>query len=70
VGDYRHALRPYSLGAGYVNFSSDVEQGSAPQIYRRNHERLARVKRRHDPVNLFRLNQNDAPAASSEPPHT
>jgi hypothetical protein len=64
VRDYHEAVRPFSLGAGYVNFASADEQGSAPQVYRQNHERLAQVKHRHDPENLFRLNQNVAPAAS------
>jgi FAD/FMN-containing dehydrogenase len=64
VRDYHQALRPFSLGAGYVNFSSGDEQGRAPEIYGGNHHRLADVKRRYDPVNLFRLNQNVAPAAA------
>lgn len=63
VRDYHHALRPFSLGAGYVNFASADEQCSAPKIYRGNHERLAGLKRRYDPKNLFRFNQNVAPAA-------
>jgi FAD/FMN-containing dehydrogenase len=63
VRHYHQALRPFSLGAGYVNFASSDDQSSAPQIYRRNHERLAQVKRRYDPENLFGLNQNVAPAA-------
>jgi FAD binding domain/Berberine and berberine like len=64
VREYHQALHPFSLGAGYVNFAAADEQGSAPQIYRRNHERLAQVKQRYDPGNLFRLNQNVAAAAS------
>jgi FAD/FMN-containing dehydrogenase len=64
VRDYHDALRPYSLGAGYVNFSSGDEQGRVPEIYGGNHERLAQVKRRYDPENLFRLNQNVTPTAN------
>jgi FAD/FMN-containing dehydrogenase len=64
VRDYHEALLPFSLGAGYVNFSSADEQGRVREIYSGNHERLARVKRRYDPENLFSLNQNVAPAAA------
>jgi FAD/FMN-containing dehydrogenase len=64
VRDYSDALRPYSLGGGYVNFSPGDELARAPETYRGNYTRLAQVKRRYDPENLFRLNQNVVPAAS------
>jgi FAD/FMN-containing dehydrogenase len=64
VRDYYDALRPHSLGGGYVNFSSGDEQGRVPETYRGNHARLAQVKRRYDPENVFRLNQNVLPAAT------
>jgi FAD/FMN-containing dehydrogenase len=63
VRDYYEALRPHSLGGGYVNFSSRDEQGRVAETYGRNHERLAATKRRYDPENLFRLNQNITPPA-------
>jgi FAD/FMN-containing dehydrogenase len=33
--------------------------------YRHNYERLAQIKRKYDPANLFRRNQNIEPAAST-----
>jgi FAD/FMN-containing dehydrogenase len=66
VRDYYDALRPHSHGGGYVNFSSRDEESRVPETYRDNHDRLAHVKRRYDPENLFRLNQNVAPAAAPQ----
>jgi FAD/FMN-containing dehydrogenase len=62
VREYYEAIRHSSLGGGYVNFSSHDDQGRAPEMYRGNHDRLARVKRDYDPGNVFRLNQNVEPA--------
>jgi FAD/FMN-containing dehydrogenase len=47
-----------------VNFNAGDERGHAREIYGGNYERLAQVKRRYDPENLFQLNQNVAPAAA------
>jgi hypothetical protein len=63
VRDYYEALRPHSLGGGYVNFSSRDELGRVQETYGEHHARLAEVKRRYDPENLLRLNQNVRPAA-------
>ena len=37
-------------------------RASANRTFGPNDERLAAIKRRHDPDNLFRLNQNVPPA--------
>jgi FAD/FMN-containing dehydrogenase len=52
---------PHSTGGVYVNFISEGENRVAG-AFGRNYTRLAQVKRRYDPANLFRLNQNVAPA--------
>jgi FAD/FMN-containing dehydrogenase len=56
------ALRPHAAGV-YVNFVQDegearVREAYQPAVY----ERLAAVKARYDPANLFRSNQNIKPA--------
>jgi hypothetical protein len=52
-------VHPHNLGGGYVNFISD-DEGKAPvkASYGRNFERLVPAKRKYDPANLFRVNQN------------
>jgi FAD/FMN-containing dehydrogenase len=47
----------------YVNFLGDVEEDRVRQAYPGGTwERLREIKRRYDPENLFRLNQNIPPA--------
>jgi FAD/FMN-containing dehydrogenase len=59
---YWEALHPYSSGGAYVNFMMDEGKDRVRASYGDNYDRLARVKRRYDPTNLFRINQNIAPA--------
>lgn len=55
-------LHPHGAGGAYVNFLMDEGQERVRATYRDNFERLAAVKRRYDPDNLFRVNQNIRPA--------
>ena len=61
---YSAAVAPYAEVGGYVNFMSGDDQGRVRANYRQNYDRLVEVKRRYDPGNLFRLNQNIAPGGS------
>jgi hypothetical protein len=60
------AMRPHALGSPYPNFvAPDEGQGRLAEAFGpEKYARLAELKRRYDPDNLFRLNQNIAPAAS------
>jgi hypothetical protein len=63
VVDYWDALHPYSAGGAYTNFMMDEGQERVQAAYRGNYGRLAEVKQRYDPTNLFHVNQNIRPAA-------
>ncbi len=58
VRDYSDAITPYSQAGGYVNFMSEDDSNKAQANYGANYARLADVKRRYDPDNLFHINQN------------
>ncbi len=61
---YWQAVHPFNLGGAYVNFMMDDEnEGRIQASYGANYPRLAEIKRKYDPSNLFRVNQNIAPAA-------
>ncbi|MDI2032111.1 FAD-binding oxidoreductase [Saccharopolyspora sp. TS4A08] len=61
VRDYYAATAPHSEEGGYVNFMAADDQGRVKANYRQNYDRLAEIKRRYDPDNLFHLNQNIVP---------
>jgi FAD/FMN-containing dehydrogenase len=63
VRDFWSALEPYHTGA-YVNFLMEegeerVREAYGPEKY----DRLKALKRRWDPENLFRVNQNISPTS-------
>jgi FAD/FMN-containing dehydrogenase len=60
---YWEALHPHSAGGAYVNFMMDEGEARIRATYRDNYDRLATIKRKYDPENLFRVNQNIRPAA-------
>ncbi len=60
---YWDALHPYSAGGAYVNFMMEEGQDRIQATYRDNSARLAAIKKKYDPANFFRVNQNIRPAA-------
>jgi FAD/FMN-containing dehydrogenase len=56
------ALRPHMADRAYVNYFSDDDDDRIRQAYGPNYDRLVELKRRYDPENVFRLNQNISPS--------
>jgi hypothetical protein len=59
---YWEAVHPFTLGGAYVNFMMEEGDDRIRATYGGNYERLAAAKRRYDPANFFRVNQNIRPA--------
>jgi FAD/FMN-containing dehydrogenase len=60
---YWETLHPFNLGGGYSNFMMDDEgEARVKASYGDNYDRLASLKKKYDPANLFRVNQNIRPA--------
>ena len=58
------AMRPFMSGATYVNYlGADAGTDTVKAAYGPAYARLVALKNRHDPHNVFRLNQNIRPSA-------
>jgi len=57
------AAAPYAAGSVYINFLTQDEGARIHEAYGANYARLADIKRRYDPDNLFRFNHNIRPEA-------
>jgi FAD/FMN-containing dehydrogenase len=55
------ATAPFAAGSVYVNFMPGDENDRVEKAYGTNYRRLAEIKGRYDPGNLFRMNQNIRP---------
>lgn len=62
VRETYRALEPFMAPQVYVNYMADDDSAKIRQAYGPNYDRLVELKRRYDPGNLFRLNQNIDPA--------
>jgi FAD/FMN-containing dehydrogenase len=60
VNTVTEAMQPFATGGVYLNFMADEDR--VPAGYGAGkYERLVELKRKHDPDNVFRFNQNIAP---------
>ncbi len=57
------ATAPHATGGVYVNFMTADEQERVRAAYGSNYNRLASLKAKYDPSNLFQVNLNVRPAA-------
>jgi FAD/FMN-containing dehydrogenase len=60
--DFFSAAAPFASGDVYVNFLTADESDRVRAAYGPNYARLAQLKKKYDPHNLFRVNQNIEPA--------
>jgi FAD/FMN-containing dehydrogenase len=57
-------VHPFNKGGAYPNFMMDDEgEARIKAAFGANYARLAEVKKRYDPANLFHVNHNIHPAA-------
>ena len=56
-------MQPHATGGVYMNFlHNDEGEARVRAAYGSNYDRLAEVKAKYDPDNVFRSNQNIKPA--------
>jgi len=63
VEEFYRAMEPLSTGAVYVNDLEDEGADRVRAAYGDKYQRLSLIKRKFDPDNFFRVNQNIAPAS-------
>lgn len=61
---YRDMI-PHATGGVYVNFLTEDESDRVKAAYGPHYERLQTIKKKYDPENLFRMNQNIQPKAET-----
>ena len=62
VEEFYQAMEPLSTGAVYVNDLENEGEARARAAYGDKYHRLSLIKRKFDPDNFFRVNQNIVPA--------
>ncbi len=54
--------QPFASGGAYINFLTQDEADRIAFAYGATYDRLVQLKKKYDPANLFRMNQNIQPA--------
>jgi FAD/FMN-containing dehydrogenase len=66
VEKFYQAMEPFLTGAVYVNDLEDEGQDRVRAAHGEKYERLSQLKRKFDPDNFFRINQNIPPGADEK----
>ncbi len=66
--DFVEDMQEFSDGSRYLNFAGFQEEGDAMMrsAFGPGYEKLAKLKEKYDPTNLFRLNQNIKPRSGGD----
>jgi hypothetical protein len=56
------AMEPFKTGGVYLNYLGEEGADRVKAAYGDTYDRLAELKKKYDPTNFFRLNQNIKPA--------
>ncbi len=59
--EYWEAVHPFNLGGAYINFMMEEGENRIRATYGNNYDRLVAIKKKYDPTNFFRVNQNIKP---------
>lgn len=59
------AMQPYSTGTAYVNSLAADDEARLREAYGGNYARLAEIKAKYDPANVFRVNHNIVPVRAA-----
>lgn len=60
--DYWEVMKPFATGGFYINYETDADADKVKAAYgATKYERLATIKKKYDPTNFLRFNQNIKP---------
>ena len=60
--DFFNSSSKFASGGAYVNFMTEEEKDRVAKAYGPNYKRLAQIKKKYDPDNLLKHNQNIKPS--------